>query len=617
MHMQNFLIRELRITGPEKEDAFITFSDGFNLISGWSQTGKTWILKSIYYLFGSSGRPFNSRTGYKTIIGTFETEAYGTVLITRNIDENKAIVACDNEAVSGVYETTFKRKKNVFGYLDNFWLSVIGAESDLMIPDTKLYKRKHLSWTNIASIFFLDENEIDSNKSIILKRNKNETYDVATLLYLLNGDYKKNCERIPTIDEKNHAKKTMAEYFDEEETSLFNELSDYKERLSSIKQTDASESAKELSHEAELVQQHMDMLMDERKTIAEELPALRKDEINLEVEIDRDERLISEYKADLQRMGFIFDGEKAIASVPNNPTCPFCGSDIKEIPKSFKDGIVQETKRIVAELNVIIQAQENSKLRKSEAMQRTRVLKERDAEIQSDLDQLVIDLSDFNSSLSSFSEHTRIKSRISYIEEELDRLAEKRKSMNKKKKDTQKQFNAKDEFKDQIGSGFDDILNDLFVESGFLDGDPSWDFKKFDIRIDDIPKKDDQGKGRCSFLNSLVGLMLFEYFNSENALYHPGFLIIDTPLLGFDENPEGDDRYIREGLYKCFMNHADKGQIIAVDNVKVLPKIDFEDEGVPVTTYNKAKFEGGTYGFIPNFTKDIAKVEKKKKGQKK
>lgn len=33
--------------------------------------------------------------------------------------------------------------------------------------------------------------------------------------------------------------------------------------------------------------------------------------------------------------------------------------------------------------------------------------------------------------------------------------------------------------------------------------------------------------------------MLYEYFNSDDVFIKPGILMIDTPLLGFDENEDG------------------------------------------------------------------------------
>ena len=55
-----------------------------------------------------------------------------------------------------------------------------------------------------------------------------------------------------------------------------------------------------------------------------------------------------------------------------------------------------------------------------------------------------------------------------------------------------------------------------------------------DILIDGESKSEDQGQGYRSFLNSAVAMMLYDYFNRDDVYIKPGFLMIDTPLLGLD-----------------------------------------------------------------------------------
>ena len=51
--MQTFMIEKLRVSGAGKIDGVVEFADGLNLIQGRSNTGKTWILRCINYLFGN------------------------------------------------------------------------------------------------------------------------------------------------------------------------------------------------------------------------------------------------------------------------------------------------------------------------------------------------------------------------------------------------------------------------------------------------------------------------------------------------------------------------------------------------------------------------------------
>lgn len=68
--------------------------------------------------------------------------------------------------------------------------------------------------------------------------------------------------------------------------------------------------------------------------------------------------------------------------------------------------------------------------------------------------------------------------------------------------------------------------------------------------MDEVSKEEDQGKG-YRFLNSVSALMLYEYFNSDDVFIKLGILMMDTPLLCFDENKDGiQGATLKNGLYQ-------------------------------------------------------------------
>jgi len=54
MSSLGFQLNYLTLTGPAVDDATVTFGSGLNVISGPSDTGKTFIAECIDYAFGSS-----------------------------------------------------------------------------------------------------------------------------------------------------------------------------------------------------------------------------------------------------------------------------------------------------------------------------------------------------------------------------------------------------------------------------------------------------------------------------------------------------------------------------------------------------------------------------------
>ena len=58
----SFYIEKIIVTGSGKTDSIIELSNGVNIIYGPSNTGKTYIVKCIDYMFGSEREPIDIST---------------------------------------------------------------------------------------------------------------------------------------------------------------------------------------------------------------------------------------------------------------------------------------------------------------------------------------------------------------------------------------------------------------------------------------------------------------------------------------------------------------------------------------------------------------------------
>jgi DNA repair ATPase RecN len=56
---EGFFITELRLTANNLEPAKVSFQKGLNVISGPTNTGKSYIFQCINYMLGSSSKPKN------------------------------------------------------------------------------------------------------------------------------------------------------------------------------------------------------------------------------------------------------------------------------------------------------------------------------------------------------------------------------------------------------------------------------------------------------------------------------------------------------------------------------------------------------------------------------
>ena len=607
--MQSFMIEKLRVSGAEKIDGVINFTDGLNIIQGRSNTGKTWILKCIYYLFSSDTRPYSPLTGYTDIEGVFLTKRYGRITISRKLDEERVTVVAESEEIEdGEYNTNYKKKCT--HYLNDLWLRIIGLDETIEIPKSARYARERISWTNIASVFIADENEIDKSESLVIKDQKYETSLIASLYFLLTGDYKQGVPEINKPEVATAKKKAVVDYIEEQVAALSEKRISYIMQLEELAGLNIEKEMQELSEHIQEAQQEIKELIEENTAIVRQTAECQQEDANCRVLLDRYESLISQYKADLKRLDFISKGEQTVKELPENGVCPFCGGELHaEEDERYIEAINAEIRRIASELTVIA-ATETSVREERETIQKSiKELQIRRDEVNKALNDKSSEIQQYRSSLQRFKDYTTLQTGIDFVNDQLAVLGQKKISELKKQKNPPL-YHAKQEFEEKVGTGFNVLLNNILKECNYRNaGYASWDFNVFDILMDGVPKSEDQGKGYRSFLNSVVALMLYEYFNSDDVFIKPGFLMVDTPLLGFDENESGfGGKTIKNGLYQYFINHQGGGQIIIVDNLNVIPEdIVFKAKGINVITYHKDEKDGHTYGFMPSWRKDLPK----------
>lgn len=543
------------------------------------------------------------------VFQNIEASAVGT----KSEDDMKGLFADIDTNSAKLGNTIAQRtnyKKDNSRYLNDLWLRIIGLDGTIEVPKTARYARERMSWTNIARVFYVDENEIDKSESIVIKDSRYETPLIASLYFLLTGDYKKGVQEITKPEVATAKKKAVVDYIDEQVAALTEKRISYIMQLEELEGTDIDKEMQELTERIQKVQQEIKDLMEENAAIVRQVVEYHQEDANCRVLVDRYESLISQYKADLQKLDFISKGEQAVKDIPSNGVCPFCGGELHpEDDDSYAEAINAEIKRIASKLAVIVATEDNVRDKQKSIQASIRELQERRAEISVSLDEKNQEIQNYRYNIQRFKDYTKLQSGIDFVNDQLAILGEKKVSELKKKKNPPL-YHAKQEFEEEVGTGFNVILNRILKECNYHSvGYASWDFGTFDILMDCVPKSEDQGKGYRSFLNSVIALMLYEYFNKDDVFIKPGFLMINTPLPGFDENEEEfDGETIKNGLYQYFLNHPGNGQVIIVDNLNViLQNLDFKAKEVNVITYHKDEKDGHIYGFMPSWKKDLPK----------
>lgn len=212
--------------------------------------------------------------------------------------------------VNGIYETNYKGKGPL--YLNDLWLRIIGLNETISVPKSARYARERISWTNIANVFFADEDEIDKSGSLIIKDSNYETALISSLYFLLTGDYKEGVEEILKPEVANEKKKAVVAYIEEQVAALSDKKVNYIMQLEKLTDVDADKQMQELTESISTLQQEMSELVEDNATVIRQMSEYQQEYANCKVLIDRYKSLASQYKADLQRLDFISKGEKAV-----------------------------------------------------------------------------------------------------------------------------------------------------------------------------------------------------------------------------------------------------------------------------------------------------------------
>jgi hypothetical protein len=111
-----------------------------------------------------------------------------------------------------------------------------------------------------------------------------------------------------------------------------------------------------------------------------------------------------------------------------------------------------------------------------------------------------------------------------------------------------------------------------------------------------------RGRGLCAITHSAFTIGLLDYCR-ERQMPHPGFVVLDSPLLAYKE-PQGDDENIvgtdlKQRFYEHLIEFIGKEQLFIVENTE--PPADI------LKTTNHETFTGnpneGRYGLFPAVAK--------------
>lgn len=589
----SFYIEKIIVTGSGKTDSIIELSNGVNIIYGPSNTGKTYIVKCIDYMFGSEREPIDISTGYQYIKIIVRTQC-GTITMSRKIGENKIEVSSnDNNVPSGKYATKASRT-NYDKTINSVWLSLIGINDLHLVISNENYKKQILSWRTFSHMFMLTETKIISEYSAILSgRDTSNTAVIASLIFLLSGQDFAETETKDTKEIKEAKKNAVKAYINKE---LFRLSERNQELLAQSKENpniDIAVEIEKIMAEISTNEKRINSSIEENQKILAQLYEKNENLSECNVLLNRYDELTTQYDADLKRLNFIVDGE-ANLNASFSTHCQFCdGEVVVKKNQNYIDAAKSDYKKIKLQAKDLESASKELRSEKLSLEQEigTLMAKKKSIEklIEKELKPQVFNLKE---KLSTYKDAIECQKEIDILK----KLSE-QKTADMIENDTDEESELKFKVKEHLDYSFiNELSNGIksFLENCNYDNLLSVIFDKADMDIViNGKKKSSNGKGYNAYFNSVVAIVLSRYMENK-AKYSPDFLVLDSPILSLKEKEtKKPSETMRNTLFENIVDNQKGIQTIVIENE--IPEINYKDANIIHFTKEK---NNGRYGFL-------------------
>ena len=593
----SFYIERIIVTGSGKPDSIIELSNGVNIIYGPSNTGKTYIVKCIDYMFGSEREPIDISTGYQYIKIIVRTQC-GTITMSRKIGENKIGVSSnDNNVLSGKYATKASRT-NYDKTINSVWLSLIGINDLHLVISNENYKKQILSWRTFSHMFMLTETKIISEYSAILSgRDTSNTAVIASLIFLLSGQDFAETETKDTKEIKEAKKNAVKAYINKELFRLSERNQELLVQLKENPNIDIAVEIEKIMAEISTNEKRINSSIEENQKILAQLYEKNENLSECNVLLNRYDELTTQYDADLKRLNFIVDGE-ANLNASFSTHCPFCdGEVVVKKNENYIDAAKSDYKKIKLQAKDLESASKELRSEKLILEQEigTLMAKKKSMEelIEKELKPQVFNLKE---KLSAYKDAIECQKEIDILK----KLSE-QKTADMIENDTDEESELKFKVKEHLDYSFiNELSNGIksFLENCNYDNLLSVIFDKADMDIViNGKKKSSNGKGYNAYFNSVVAIVLSRYMERK-AKYSPDFLVLDSPILSLKEKEtKKPSETMRNTLFENIVDNQKGIQTIVIENE--IPEINYKDANIIHFTKEK---NNGRYGFLLDVT---------------
>lgn len=347
-------------------------------------------------------------------------------------------------------------------------------------------------------------------------------------------------------------------------------------------------------------------LANQRSELCQDREAVRERRSEINELLARFALLDAHYSSDLQRLAGLREAGALVGALEPQ-TCPLCGATTEhqhldddcdgniELIVQATDAETQKIETLRQELqDSVDQLKREAQLFDEEIPQ----IEERLTAIQEQIDELSPSVSSQRRSYTELIEkRTAVQNALSILDR-IDELDARRLSLDESQDEEMGEEQTSSELSKHSLNEFSQIYEALLQAWNFPDANRVYfDMESRDFVINGKPRGS-RGKGMRAITYAAFSIGLME-FALGCDLPHPGFVVLDTPLLAYRE-PEGDEDDLRgtdvQARFYEYLENNELGQVIVLENVD--PPATVADAEF-ATMFSKNEHRG-RYGFFPS-----------------
>lgn len=597
--MNGLSLSELSFRDRSGRNASLSLSPGLNVVFGASNTGKSFALEAIDFMLGAESiRRLTELARYERIELALTRSGGGALRLSRSVEgggfeliDSESSTSSEGKAIVLQPKHNAKNDANISTLLLN-----TSGFSPSRLASNKFGKLENLTFRDLAHFCLVDESSMMDERSPIHRGDRDdEPKDESVFRFLLTGrdDVALIAVESPTSlrAKRNSRVAFLDEMIAEVEAELSQEHPEASEYASQLARLDRE--MEEIQARYRAAEESVADLLAERKRLINDISRVQERRQEVEINLRRFADLDAVLRSDAERLESLEEAGFLLVT-GSNRDCPLCGAIAENQVHAKELQSVEETQSAaLAEMRKIGLLRSDLALSVSELQRELQQISQFLPEVEARLAAVQAEIG----AKAPTKENVHIEGReVRDIRRRIGAgmtlVARRQQLVERRAELAATTFPNKPaglpELKPSVAAvqAFCQLIEETLKTWGYPGQNRvSFDDAAQDIRINNKPRRDN-GKGVRAILHAAFKVAILLYCRAEN-LPHPGFLVLDTPLLTY-RGPRSaakhgaltpDERAIaktplRDRFFEHLSSLREVGQFIVLENIDVPVDLD-------------------------------------------